>query len=155
MAVNENNLNKIDPVPGQRVLINGDKAFPCGPVIVENFSDIAGDLVVDFNDEYIGDDENGCTQYRWYRLYKSGWVEQGGRYYGGSADNPGWALIQLPITMADTSFCVFKTVRTKSRRSATLEDVAVGISSVNAIRIYCPSDDVSWCVYGRSAAAGE
>lgn len=37
----------------------------------------------------------------WYRLYKSGWVEQGGRI---SNPNNGCKLVTLPIAMSNTSF---------------------------------------------------
>lgn len=40
------------------------------------------------------------NNYTWYRKYKSGWVEQGGRFGGGS----GVLSVTLPITMADTNY---------------------------------------------------
>ena len=43
------------------------------------------------------------NNYTWYRLYKSGWVEQGGR--GGAIEN-GAEYIILPIAMADTNYSV-------------------------------------------------
>ena len=43
------------------------------------------------------------NNYTWYRLYKSGWVEQGGR--GGAVSNSA-KTITLPIAMADTGYSV-------------------------------------------------
>ena len=150
MAVNVNNLEAISLVPGQRIVVDGNKAFPAGPVIIETLSDVDGDLIVDFAEEFIG-----TEQYRWYRLYKSGWVEQGGRFMGGSFTDPAWFTVKLPITMRDTGYCVFKTPRTDSSRTATIADMAVSNIKVDSIDIYCPSEDVSWSVYGQSAMIGE
>ena len=43
------------------------------------------------------------NNYTWYRLYKSGWVEQGG-YYLGSTD--GWVEQALMIPMSNTFYSV-------------------------------------------------
>lgn len=47
--------------------------------------------------------ENGYT---WYRKYKSGWVEQGGRIKGGFAQSIGWntKTVSLPVPMNDNSY---------------------------------------------------
>ena len=150
MAININNFEPVSLMPGQRIIVDGDKAFPAGPVIIETLSDIDGDLIVDFSEEFIGSE-----QYRWYRLYKSGWVEQGGRFRGGSQDNPAWFTVELPVTMSDSDYYVFKTPRTSYGRAATMADLAVDNLIVNSIDIYCPCDDVSWSVYGQSAVKGE
>ena len=46
------------------------------------------------------------NNYTWYRLYKSGWVEQGGYKSGIS----GSVTITLPVTMADTNYTLLKTI---------------------------------------------
>ena len=43
------------------------------------------------------------NNYTWYRLYKSGWVEQGGL---ATAEGGGWSYVTLPIKMADTKATV-------------------------------------------------
>lgn len=47
--------------------------------------------------------ENGYT---WYRKYKSGWVEFGGRIKGGFSQSSSWntRTINLPLELKDTSY---------------------------------------------------
>lgn len=45
--------------------------------------------------------ENNHT---WYRKYKSGWVEMGGRY---TSDETMKRIISLPLSMADTNYSAF------------------------------------------------
>ena len=49
------------------------------------------------------------NNYTWYRLYKSGWVEQGGSDNRTTTGNTGAYsfTINLPITMADDRYTVF------------------------------------------------
>ena len=59
--------------------------------------------------------DNGYT---WYRKYKSGWVEQGGRVT--IASSPGSAvMVTFPIEMADTEYQVLYTAGTTNRQWAT------------------------------------
>lgn len=59
--------------------------------------------------------DNGYT---WYRKYKSGWVEQGGRVT--IASSPGSAvMVTFPIEMADTEYQALYTAGTDSRQWAT------------------------------------
>jgi hypothetical protein len=44
------------------------------------------------------------NNYTWFRLYASGWVEQGGRAAKGQTN------ITLPVEMADTNYFVYKTL---------------------------------------------
>lgn len=49
------------------------------------------------------------NNYTWYRKYKSGWVEQGGIWTGtlsATNGNDATSTQNLPITMADTNYCV-------------------------------------------------
>ena len=65
-----------------------------------------GDYVVDWKNQT-------ATDPTWYRLYKSGWVEQGGRVYAvaGSAQN---VTVTFPIEMANTYYSVTTGARTGS-----------------------------------------
>ena len=44
------------------------------------------------------------NNYTWYRKYKSGWVEQGGKYDNGSLSDDFTVTITLPVTMKDSSY---------------------------------------------------
>lgn len=51
------------------------------------------------------------NNYTWYRKYKSGWVEQGGRQTGATS---GSVSVSLPVTMADANYFVQVTSTDKS-----------------------------------------
>lgn len=77
-------------------------------------SDVAGlkqttDGMIDYVVE--SQEPTGANGYTWYRLYKSGWVEQ-----GGSVGNPnnGCVLVTLPISMSNTSFTALASGNTSS-----------------------------------------
>ena len=59
--------------------------------------------------DYVIETQNPTSEnnYTWYRLYKSGWVEQGG--ISGSIPSAGGATINLPKEMRDTGYSVFLT----------------------------------------------
>lgn len=63
-----------------------------GGVAMARAMDIAGDWVVE---SQLPTAENNYT---WYRKYKSGWVEMGGKSNS--------QTITLPIEMADTNYCI-------------------------------------------------
>lgn len=46
---------------------------------------------------------------KWYRLYKSGWVEQGGRYSRGSASTSYSVTMNLPVEMLDYNYNIILT----------------------------------------------
>ena len=54
------------------------------------------------NADYIIETQTPTSEnsYRWYRKYKSGWVEQGG--FGAKNE-----VISLPVTMSDTNYWAF------------------------------------------------
>ena len=57
--------------------------------------------------EYQAPDPN--NDYKWYRKYKSGWVEQGGIWTGSMSAGNGsdaYAYVTLPITMNDTNYII-------------------------------------------------
>lgn len=64
--------------------------------------------------------ENGYT---WYRLYKSGWVEQGGRYA-----NKQNILTTMPVAMSDTNYSVVLTYETDSGITPTYSALAIAMS---------------------------
>lgn len=48
------------------------------------------------------------NNYKWYRKYKSGWVEQGG-VFSSVYDYYNTETVSLPVTMADTNYCGYVT----------------------------------------------
>lgn len=99
--------------------------------------------------------ENGYT---WYRKYKSGWVEQGGRF--SSSVTNSFNTITMPVAMHDTNYCVFSSNLTNyvegtgSSHAYVMEKVAsiyhlttttIGVFSQNTGRNFV------WQVSGMSA----
>ena len=77
----------------------------------EVLSDVAGlkqatDGMIDYVVE--SQDPTEANGYTWYRLYKSGWVEQGGilQEHSIPAGDGGKQTLTLPIEMADTNYTV-------------------------------------------------
>lgn len=67
------------------------------------------DAVIDYQEP------TSANNYTWYRKYKSGWVEQGGKYLNQPAS--GSNTVSLLVTMADTNYCLI-TQRIKPATSA-------------------------------------
>lgn len=89
----------------------------------------------------------------WYRLYKSGWVEQGGRV---SNPNNGCKLVTLPIAMSNTSFTALASGNT-SGVAANYNGVTCERKSTIQIAICTTgqqSNGCSWRVEGY-AGGGE
>lgn len=89
----------------------------------------------------------------WYRLYKSGWVEQGGRI---SNPNNGCKLVTLPIAMSNTSFTALASGNT-SGDAANYNGVTCERKSTIQIAICTSgqqSNGCSWRVEGY-AGGGE
>ena len=59
---------------------------------------------IDYVVEWQAPDPNNYNN--WYRLYKSGWVEQGGRL----TTNTSSQTVTLPITMADTNYSLMLSI---------------------------------------------
>lgn len=72
--------------------------------------------------EYKSPDSN--NSYKWYRLYASGWVEQGGIIpnLGSDADQ----VITFPITMIDTNYTLIGGLHNKNDGAAWHSHVSVG-----------------------------
>lgn len=97
------------------------------------------------------------NNYTWYRLYKSGWVEQGG-YILGSSTNPG--TVTLPIEMAGTKYQIFGNPYYPDATDATftLQCNAETTTTVTIRRTYTArnaagsaGEDFWWEVKGMSA----
>lgn len=87
--------------------------------------------------------------YTWYRKYKSGWVEQGGRY-----PNRQNISTTMPVEMSDTNYSVVLTYETDSGVNPTYSALSIAISKTttsftikNAGSIYG-----GWQVSGMAAA---
>ena len=99
----------------------------------EVLSDVAGlkqatDGMIDYVVE--SQEPTSGNGYTWYRLYKSGWVEQGGilQKHSIPAGNGGEQTLTLPIEMADTNYTVtFGAVDgNKAYQSATISRTTTG-----------------------------
>ena len=79
----------------------------CNQVLSDISTLNQGDYVV-YWDSYEASDHShaytGITldEYQWYRIYKSGWVEQGGEYVGDTINSP----IALPLSMSSSHYQV-------------------------------------------------
>lgn len=99
------------------------------------------------------------NNYTWYRLYKSGWVEQGGIYNNGSVSRDLTATIDLRITMANDNYTAiitsarntgnptsrsgYSTIYTKSTTQLGIGYYGVGTSDTMQY--------ISWEVKGMAA----
>ena len=91
---------------------------------------------------------SAANNYTWYRVYKSGWVEQGGR---GGAINNGTLSVTLPITMANTNY--FPMMTNIIPQSASTNNYGgTGVSIVNPSKVqFATSANISnfvWMVIG-------
>lgn len=96
----------------------------------------------------------------WYRLYKSGWIEQGGyyanQYTGTSSGTPSISLIK---TMRDTNYYISRTPRwTESQTSDNLWYMGYQTKTVNSfsVKVYGLSYLIGfeWEVKGYAATTG-
>ena len=87
--------------------------------------------------------ENGYT---WYRLYKSGWVEQGGRFSNSST-------VALPIPMVDTNYSVFIAYSKTSDRNDTVRLNFISTNTQNATNFTIATSSIQrvWQALGMSA----
>ena len=84
----------------------------------------------------------------WYRIYKSGWVEQGGNFYGP-------LLVTLPITMANTAYSCFSGCGRKDGENWKGNPVTLVPETTTALGVYAYGDYPNmtgwWEVKGMSA----
>ena len=103
-------------------------------------------------------DPTSANGYTWYRKYKSGWVEQGGRF--SSTVTNSLNTITMPVAMRDTNYCVFSSnltnyeagtgashsyVMEKAASIYNLTTTTIGVFSQNTDR------DFIWQVSGYAA----
>lgn len=97
------------------------------------------DAVIDYQEPTA---DNGYT---WYRLYASGWVEQGGNVKGGTSQTA-----TFPIEMADTNYTV-----AYGNISGTYEQVRTNTKTTTSITIKNANGggtvSTDWQVSGLSA----
>lgn len=85
--------------------------------------------------------QDGTT---WYRLYKSGWVEQGGR---GTSSGVGFTTITLPKEMANTNYTL---LNCNNRPSAAGDQRDAYIMSTTQIGIGSDGCIPIWYVCGQA-----
>ena len=91
------------------------------------------------------------NNYTWYRLYKSGGVEQGGFVSSAS----GTVTVNFLKTMADTNYISFKTLYTTSTNSGIqYNHVAFFNRSTSSMQTSTAGTGFSWEVKGMSAQGG-
>ena len=90
------------------------------------------------------------NNYTWYRLYKSGWVEQGGvasvTDYGGS--------VTLPIEMSDTYYTAIAQANKNARQdgaNANCFAIPVSATQITVGSGYNSNQPTSWVVFGMAA----
>lgn len=91
------------------------------------------------------------NNYTWYRLYKSGWVEQGGKDF-----RHGYITITFPITMMDTNYSVVLTEYYQSTSgidNSRNDNVITSNANTSTSSMYCYINDntnigVYWEVKG-------
>ena len=103
-------------------------------------------------------DPTSANGYTWYRKYKSGWVEQGGRLTGTKSE--GFNTVTLPVEMQDNNYTAFTTnisgymagtgsshayVMAKAGVVNSLTTTSIGVFSQNSGEKY------SWQVSGYAA----
>lgn len=103
-------------------------------------------------------DPTSANGYTWYRKYKSGWVEQGGRF--SSTVTNSFNTITLPVAMRDTNYVAFSSnltgyetgtgsshayVMEKAASINNLTTTTIGVFSQNTGR------DFIWQVSGYAA----
>lgn len=112
---------------------------------------IFGDTVIDFQLP------TAANNYTWYRLYASGWVEQGGK----KTNANGTVTVDLPVTMADANYFASKTITsgTTNTTGTVVEFVAhlagVEQKTVSSFQTQCWSNygvtEFFWEVKGMAA----
>ena len=109
-----------------------------------------------------------ANNYTWYRKYKSGWVEQGGRVPVASGNGTTYvATVVMPVTMIDTTYSITTTAMAVSsamlasttnatRRVAGMLGAAVHMDSLTTTQFNVSKNDSSetivfWVVCGFAA----
>lgn len=98
------------------------------------------------------------NNYTWYRKYKSGWVEQGGRIT--TTNTWGVATATLPIEMADTNYTIFitdirpdTTAFTDQTNTTNRHTTRSSVANITTTSFqHQTHDTISWLVSGIAAS---
>lgn len=104
-----------------------------GGTVLAKKSEIPSDIMTA---DYVIETWRSTDGSSWYRKYKSGWVEQGGKGTGGA--NKTGNVIQLPVTMEDTNYNLIASIHGSISNAApkTVIIVSKTNSSFNASTMY-------------------
>ena len=97
--------------------------------------------------------ENNNT---WYRKYKSGWVEMGGKF---KATTSGFVDVDIPLTMADSNYTIVaQCLSTYIAGTGSSHNYVAGKSAIinqntiteTSFQVYSEvsTDEIIWCVKG-------
>lgn len=84
------------------------------------------------------------NSYTWYRKYKSGWVEQGGKDSTGS----GTKTVTLPIVMKDSDY----TILTTTQSSTATHNASINGGTTTSFTVVKSNTICFWQVSGMSAS---
>lgn len=98
------------------------------------------------NIDYVVDYQRPTAQngYTWYRKYKSGWVEQGGRANGNKT-------VSLPITMSDANYETIINVLYDNAGYAGFNELGYVYKTTTSFTKSGNASVFNWVVYGISA----
>lgn len=119
-----------------------DEALETCTSVLSDVSALKYDYVVDFQAP------TATNNYTWYRKYKSGWVEQGGRY-----PNRQNISTTMPVEMSDTNYSVVLTYETDSSNSAQYASLSISTSKTTTSFTIKNSGSIfgGWQVSGMAA----
>lgn len=86
------------------------------------------------------------NSYTWYRKYKSGWIEQGGKL------NPSITSVSLPVKMSDSNYnCFITYTQTTSSDAARLNKFTTATQSTTNFTVTSSTLNRIWQVSGKAA----
>lgn len=126
-----------------------DEALETCTGVLADVAALKYDYVVDFQAP------TSANNYTWYRKYKSGWVEQGGKV---STPNGGSATVNLPVTMSDANYTINAT-GTSTVGGGDYQKVGWSSQTSTGFKIYSAggggsyyANTVYWQVSGMAAS---
>ena len=110
---------------------------------------------VDNNIDFIIDSQEptAYNNYTWYKLYKSGWVEQGG--VSRSLGFRDTSTINLPIAFADTHYSLTSSVNSRQNYGNRCNSYSLDTKTTTTFQIYGSFEDpgsgvVTWVARGKA-----
>ena len=92
------------------------------------------------------------NNYTWYRLYATGWIEQGG-FWTGTTSAPENGIIDLPIAMANTNYQVLfaynQNADSTSDWTANTSFRALSTTQVKVRKTTSIAGNIAWQVFGK------